>query len=384
MNDRKIVICHIAHRSTGKADGVFNHLIMIIKLLDKNRFKNILCYSGNDEHINSLLKSLGVDVYNLENMNKKFSVKLFYDLFTIIKKEKVDIIQAHLVKPYLFAGIVNLLLKRKLVFNYHGAFIESTFYSSLERFLLNLIHKFIVKKKVVHRFIFPSNQLMNQIKSQYAIDVKCNYYYNGFFNHSFDVVRNSNISLSELNELKQKFFLVGIIGRIDKWKRIDIALKVLALLIQKKLNFFFVFIGDGDLINQMKKLANDLEIQSYVKFYDFIPEVKNKLGFFDVILFTSEKEGLPLVIWEAMYNSVPIVSSDVGGIREILEGEKCGIVYPFGDIEKCADILAELYHDRQKLIELGVNGRKAVQEKYNQKQFIDFFENLYSELVDEK
>lgn len=384
MTNKKIKICHIAHRLTGKSDGVFTHLKMLFELLDRNRFEQILMYSGNEEIINSTAETFGVKVYNIPELNKKIPIALFFKLLKILKEENIDIIHTHLVKPYIFAGLLNLFLNKKLIFNYHGIFINSDFYNSFEKVILNLFHKIILKLKLVDLWIFPSKFLQEKVINEIDYKYHSKFYYNGF-----DINKNKSAALDEyfieqLNQIKSKFFLIGIVGRVDHFKRIDIALIILKKLIEIKINAFVVILGDGDLLDRMKIEANRMGIADRINFYGFVPDIVNYLNYFDLILLTSEAEGFPMIIWEAMYNGVPVVSSDVGGIKEILEGENCGIVYPFGDVQKCVEIISDLYYDREKLRQMGENGRKAILEKYNEKQFKKFFEKLYIDLVYEK
>lgn len=379
----KIKICHIAHKLTGKSDGVFTHLKMLFELLDKNQFEQVLMYSGNEPLIDSYMQSLGIKVYNIPELNKKLPIKLFFKIFRILRKENVDIIHTHLVKPYIFAGLINLILNRKLIFNYQGIFFTPKYYSILDRTLLNLLNLILGlnKKNVVA--IAPSKLSLEELKKNSVSFKDIFYYYNGYVIKSNPPEINP-VVLKTILSLKRKFFLVGLIARHEKQKRLDLALKILLALTKKGLNIFFIFIGDGPLLNQTKKLSKDYLIEDKCLFIEHLKNLPDYLHLFDVILFTSEWEGFPLTIWEAMYNSVPVVSSDVGGIREILEGENCGIVYPFNDLERCVEIITDLYYNREKLKILGENGRKAILEKYNEKQFKQFFEQLYIDLADEK
>ncbi len=384
MTNRKIKICHIAHRLTGKSDGVFTHLKMLFKLLDKNQFEQILMYSGNEEIINSTVETFGVKVYNIPELNDKIPIRLFFKLLRILKEENVDIIHTHLVKPYIFAGLLNLFLKKKLIFNYHGIFINSDFYNSFEKIILNLFHKLILNLKLVDIWIFPSKLLQEKVTNEISYNSLSEFYYNGYEIYKNNSAEFDKYFIEQLNQIKSKYFLIGVIGRVDHYKRIDIALTILKKLIELKINAFVAVVGDGDLLDKMKIEANRLGIADRVKFFGFVSDVGNYFIYFDLILITSEAEGFPMVIWEAMYNGVPVVSSDVGGIKEILESENCGIVYPFGDVEKCAGIITDLYYNREKLKQMGENGKKAILERYNEKQFKKFFEKLYTDLVYEK
>ncbi|MGB9663696.1 MAG: glycosyltransferase [Ignavibacteria bacterium] len=382
--ERKIKVCHIAHRLTGKADGVFNHLKMIFDLVDKDKFEHILMYSGIDENINLTVRLMGVKVYNIPEMNKKIPLKLFFHLLKVLKNENVDIIQAHLVKPYIISGLLNLFLNKKVIYNYHGIFIENDYYNSVEKLILRVIHSFISFLRLVNVVIVPSYGSKRKLELETRQFKKILVYYNGFRISSNSKSDENEKFIDFLRELKQKYFLVGIICRIDAKKRIDIALRVLQKLKKQQNDIFFLFVGDGELIQNMREFSKSLQVDDRACFFGYLPEVRYYIQFFDLVLFTSEFEGFPLTIWESMFNRVPIVSSDVGGIKEILEGENCGVVYPFGDVETCVKIISDLYHNREKLKQMGENGRRAIIEKYNEKQFKEFFEKLYTDLVYEK
>jgi len=381
-NNKKIKICHIAHRLTGKSDGVFTHLKMLFELLDKDRFEQILMYSGNEKNINSYAETIGVKVYNIPELNKKIPLKLFPKMLFYLKKEKVDIIHTHLVKPYIFSGLVNLFLNKKLIFNYHGIFLSKKYYSKIERIILRFLLNTLKLNKNNKLAIAPSKISANELEMEYKGFKKILYYYNGFKVNMNNQVDQETLNLIKKN--KKDYFLIGVIARHEKQKRLDITLNVLKKLIENRLNVFFFFIGDGPQFNETKNYAKEIGVTEKCCFIEYLNNLPRYLYLFDLILFTSEWEGFPLTIWEAMYNEVPIVSSDVGGIKEIFESENCGITYPFADVNKCVNIISDLYFNREKLNELGKNGRRAIIEKYNEKNFKEFFVQLYTEILNEK
>ncbi|GAB6283794.1 MAG: hypothetical protein STSR0008_26320 [Ignavibacterium sp.] len=71
----------------------------------------------------------------------------------------------------------------------------------------------------------------------------------------------------------------------------------------------------------MQNYAKQIQVSNNVLFLDYVENIGNYLELFQIILFTSDYEELPLTIWEAMDTGVPIVSTDVGGIKEIIENE---------------------------------------------------------------
>ena len=142
--------------------------------------------------------------------------------------------------------------------------------------------------------------------------------------------------------------------------------------------------GDGALEEEVKHLINSMNLQHHVNMLGYIPDAKLYIKYFDILLFTSDWEGFPLSIWDAMAAGVPVVSSEAGGINEILELEKCGIIYPKGDVDKGSKVILKLLSDKNRREQMGRNGQISVKDKYNKDKFADFFNCLYTELSKKK
>ncbi len=115
----------------------------------------------------------------------------------------------------------------------------------------------------------------------------------------------------------------------------------------------------------MKRLANDLQVDDKVKFLGYIPNAGIYLKYFDLSLFTSDWEGMPITLWEAMASSLPIIAPNVGGMKEIIKKEDCGLIYSTCNIEECANLIVKLLADKKRREQMGNNGFLAVKEKYN-------------------
>ncbi len=377
----KIRVCHICDRITGKADGVFAHLLMLLRNIDNHRFEQIVIYQGG-EVVKDELKKFGVKVFIVPGLSKRISIYSLVRILKILRNEKIDIIQTHLLKPYMLAGLINIFHKKKLIFNYHGLFIDSIFHGFFEKQVLYAIHSLICFTKAVDIAIVPSKFSKQKLETETKLFPKIEIYYNGFdgrLDKSID-----SVIVDELKNRKTNSFLIGIIARLEIQKRIDLSLLILKKLIESGYSVFFAFFGDGPLENEMKNLSHNLGVNNNCKFYGFVRQASNCIKYFDTILFTSDWEGLPLTYWEAMANSVPIVSTDVGGAIEILVENNCGLVYPIGNIYEGEKAIIRLMEDETLRLLLGQNGKNAIQTKYSVKSFKSFFENLYNELMAKK
>ncbi len=131
----KIKICHFINIINGKSDGVFTHVKMLFKYVDNAKFEQCLVFQGN-ELIEREIKSLGFEVYTIPSLKKKFSIKSFIQFYSFVKSHKIDIIHTHFLKPYSISGIVNIFLRKKMIYNYNGLFIENLYNSKSEKFIL--------------------------------------------------------------------------------------------------------------------------------------------------------------------------------------------------------------------------------------------------------
>jgi glycosyltransferase involved in cell wall biosynthesis len=86
-------------------------------------------------------------------------------------------------------------------------------------------------------------------------------------------------------------------------------------------------------------------------------------------------------MWEAMANEVPVVAPDVGGFKEILEANHCGLIYEPGNMNEAEEITFQLIDDEQLRRRLGEIGRLAIGTKYNNKNFIQQIEKIYLNLL---
>jgi len=114
---------------------------------------------------------------------------------------------------------------------------------------------------------------------------------------------------------------VALVGRVVPVKRADLFLETAALLSRRQPDRYrFVVIGDGPLLPRMRELADQLGIAPHVDFLGFQGNSLAILRQMDCLALTSDHEGLPMVVLEALALGVPIVAHAVGGLPEVLEG----------------------------------------------------------------
>ena len=137
-----------------------------------------------------------------------------------------------------------------------------------------------------------------------------------------------------------------------------------------------------DYYEECKELIKDLGLTDKIKFTGRV-DIRDYLGKFDIFLLSSISEGQPLSILEAMAVKIPIIATDVGDCRDILnvkdEPESAGIIVPPTSYTAMAEEILNLYNDEKRRIRLGEKGLEIVRKDYVGTDFIKKYRKLYNE-----
>lgn len=126
---------------------------------------------------------------------------------------------------------------------------------------------------------------------------------------------------------KNNRFIISYICRISQQKRPHLLMQIIKKLKEQRNDFLFVIAGDGNMLNDIKKEARNLNLTENVVFIGNVKETKQIYQISDLTINCSIKEGLALTAYESLSMGVPVISSDVGGQKELIN-EKVGVIVP--------------------------------------------------------
>ena len=133
-------------------------------------------------------------------------------------------------------------------------------------------------------------------------------------------------------------------GRFSAEKNHAMMLRAFAAFLGKGYDARLILLGRGELEGELRKLARELDIESRVVFTGFVENVQDHLVNADVFLLSSDYEALPLAVLEAMAAGLPVIATDVGGLRDIVTDN--GILVPADDTEAMAQAMEKLYLEK--------------------------------------
>ena len=172
-------------------------------------------------------------------------------------------------------------------------------------------------------------------------------------------------------------FAARLVPQKDPLLMIDVA----AGLRDRGASFQMHVVGEGELEGPMKERIAELGLADEVRFHPPTPGLQHWYAATDTLLLTSEFEGVPCVLFEAMAMGMPIVAPNLPGIRELLHEDSDGLIEPRDSAEKYVEPLARLAEDQEHRAKVGAEMRERAQNHFSVQQMASSHGEIYEELV---
>jgi glycosyltransferase involved in cell wall biosynthesis len=303
--------------------------------------------------------------------NKFFPFIPALKLAQVIDKNSIDIVHFHWTKDMPTIILAKLLSKKKpkvvQTRNMHITRFKSDFYHKFLYKNINIIHS--VTKEVKKQLI---KYIPNDIRPQ--------------IEHIYMGVKKVKIDENKIKKLQKKYnlsqddFVVGIIGRIEEAKGQRVLIEAISKL--NKFNIKALIVGhtmNKGYLKSLKDLVKRLNIEDKIIFTGFTKEAPTHFLLCNTTVLATKNETFGLVVVESMIQKVPVIATNRGGPKEIIDDKKDGLLF-----DRSSDDLAKkislLYHDKNFLKELSQNAYKKAIEKF---EYNKQLEKLYKVLVDE-
>jgi glycosyltransferase involved in cell wall biosynthesis len=158
-------------------------------------------------------------------------------------------------------------------------------------------------------------------------------------------------------------------------------LRAVRLVVDQEPGFMVDIIGDGPDRPALEELCDQLRLRSHVAFLGFRHDVEELLPQADLFVLSSVSEGLPMTLLEAMAAGLPVVSTDVGGISELVTRNETGLLVPSQSPEALATAILQLVRDPQLAASMGLAGRRRVEKEFNIRRVVATYESVYRQLL---
>ncbi len=292
----------------------------------------------------------------------------------VIREFKPDIIHTHTAKAGVLGRIASIisLHPSMRVHTFHGHLLHG-YFGLFKTKLVILIEKTLA--------IFTDQLLAVGKKVQdELIEV-------GIGNEKKFAVMPPGLSLGEIPEsalakselgLQKDLLYCSFIGRVTKIKRPDRFLDVVAELVRRSVKIQFLIAGDGNLLEETKLRIEKDSLP--VVCLGWRTDIERVIGASDIVLLTSDNEGTPLSLIQAGMAGVPVVSTNVGSVPEVVIDGETGLVTN-GAVTAIADAIESLVVNSELRQQLGSAARQFTAENFGVARLVKDHEVLYRKLI---
>lgn len=362
--------------SGGDTGGAKTHIIALIKSLNKLIDAKIICFIEDTFYHEAKANNIHIEVFEQKN---RADLAVINRLGEEIKKEGYDIVHCHGAR----ANFIGMFLKNKikipLITTMHSDYeldFRDNFY---KRLVFTNLNKLALKK--FDYYIAISDTFKNMLISR------------GFNGDEIFTVYNGIDLEMEMDYIGKEEFLrtrgidyqgetlVGIIARLDKVKDHETFLRAAKILIDDGEEVKFLIAGEGNDQKRLKELTKELGIEDKVHFIGFIDDPFSFYNAIDINTLTSLSESFPYAVLEGALMKKMIISTNVGGLKELIVDGETGYLIDVGDYKDLARRIKMLLENREKIKDMGENIYNKVRNEFSSDSMAREHVKIYNQII---
>jgi len=338
----------------------------------KYRFHYIYFIPWKDQMVGAIQTAGGVvtcysATNNLAIMSKVPAIVAY------VKKHQIRLIHCHLPWAGITGRIVGRLTGVPVVYTEHNLW---------ERYHRLTYHLNKITYSSQEKVIAVSSEVAGSIHKHHknkkpAVQVVLN----GINTEKFSKAYKTDIDIRGRFGIPPEAILIGITCVFRAQKRLTTWLEIANRIHQNFPAVHFIIIGDGILKAEIHSRAAELKTSEYVHFAGLQTEIRPYLLAMDIFMMSSEFEGLPIALLEAMSMEVMPACTNAGGISELVRDDVNGVLVPVAEPLLLAEKLAPFLSDRTKIKFMGNQARNTVIDEFSMEKMVGELETIYRETL---
>lgn len=359
--------------------GFFGAERVILNLASRQNNSAVISWVGaiNNKHNphleiiqesqNTGLKTAIFDSRSQADLKTVSSVKKF------LKENDIDILHTHNYKSNIIGFLATRLTRVKWAVTLHGWISSDSklrWYETLDRFFLKFADKIFCVS------LNNYDMLLNKGINKNSLEVIAN----GIDLKQFSSA-GADQNLRKSLGIDAHQIVITIVGRLGEEKGHKVLFKALSLIHPQYPDFKCLVVGDGPLMKNLQEQANALNLSRHIIFTGNRKDVADIYKVCDILVNASFTEGLPMTILEAMASRLAVIATKVGGVPQLIQHEKNGLLLDPNDPEILAEALIQLIKDPQKRQQLAQEAYNSVVTSFSDQIMSDKYEENYYQIL---
>jgi glycosyltransferase involved in cell wall biosynthesis len=375
--------------------GPARHAVILNAGLDANGFRTVLVHGtpGVDEgSFEELIVEASIRAVRVPGLGRRVSVigdvVAFSSLLRLVFRERPDILHTHTAKAGALgrtAGFLYNCTRRRrerclLVHTFHGHVLSGYFGplgTALTRWSERVLAWF------TDRVITISDRQRDEIVTYLRITRRGQVVVIplGLDLEALLSIEAPDRSLRRSLGWADEDFVVGYVGRLVPIKDLPTLVSGFTAFAKNNATARLLVVGDGSLRAEIEEKVRVTGLASNVRFVGWQRNLRQVYGAMDVAALTSRNEGTPVALIEALAARVPVVATAVGGVPDVIQDGRTGVLIAPADADALAAALQRLARDRVWRAEMADRGRRDVQRRFASRRLVEDILALYSELL---
>lgn len=311
----------------------------------------------------------GVEVVHLRK-RAGFDVRLPWELGQLFRRSSATVVHTHNPQPLIYGGAPAKLSGAALVHTKHGVNPDASRRVWMRKAAGRLPDAFVAVSEPTAR--------VARSERECATD-KLRVIPNGIDLTRFGRDPDDRAAVRRELGIPQDAWVVGTVGRLWPEKGHRFLLRAVEPLLGR--DFHVIIAGDGPEADNTARAVQALSRPGSAHLLGVRKDIPRVMAAFDTFVLSSVREGLPLVIPEAMAAGLPVVSTAVGGIPDVVADGETGYLVNYDDDEALRERLQALADDPDRARTLGRRGREVALDRYSCRRMVDDYLSLYQEVA---
>ena len=359
--------------------GVERRRFILAKGLSKLKFEQKVVCFNSVPFSKELITNEGVEVIDLNRGAHILNLRTIRGLYREIKKYNPDIVHCSVFEGVVLGGIAAILAKKnKIIFEE-----TSDLYGTSRSFLMRLLIRFLSSWSSA--YIAVSNSVAKNLILVQGIPKRL---VRVIYNPASEVEKPSEGEIKlkkEMLGIPKDAFIIGCVGRFhNNHKRFTDVIDAISILSGEINNIYLVIFGAGPDLDMLKEHVKNIGVSDRVVFAGYKIDIESWYYIMDIFVVSSAFEAFGLVLAEAMFVSLPVIATAVGGIPEIVVDQVTGfLVAPFKP-DEIAEKIRYLYANPELRKNMGISGKQRILERFSGSLYLKNIEELYNEILVKK
>lgn len=368
MANRPIRVCYLIDNLA--VAGTEKRLVSLLADLDRTKIDPYLCLLDGQRPESMALEPGCCPVLRLgvRSLRHPRALSGAWNFWRFLRRQQIDVLQVCFPDSTYFGAFVGRLARvRKIV----GARFNLNYWMTpLHRRLGRLYHRFLLDGTITNCAACRQAVLTDEQAQADSVVV---------IENGVDLRRFAPAPAPAMRTVRPP--RVGVVAALRPVKRLDDFLRAAQLVLAAYPSARFEIAGHGPERARLQQLAIDLGISASVRFLGDVADVPGFLATLDVAVLCSASEGLSNSVLEYMAAGAPIVATDVGGNRELIEHEHNGLLVSAGSPLALADAVQRLLDDEAWAARLGQNARNVAQQRFSWTSMVQRYEDYFLSLA---